>query len=153
MKQVVIFTSLLFLITSFKPYEKKSKSIELIYHNNLYFVEVELNHKKANLLVDTGAAASLLDINQASEYKFKFHLTEQMFAGVGGITERYKVSHYNFAHDSSTLSLYPFGANLKILAQTFKEKGMPIAGILGSDFFRNNDAIIDYKNKKLIINH
>lgn len=153
MKQVVILISLLLLITSFKPYEKKPKSIELIHHNNLYFIEIKLNHKKANLLVDTGASASLLDINQAYDYNFKFHLTEQTFTGVGGTTERYKISNYNFAHDSTTLSVYPFGANLKILSDSFKENGMPIAGILGSDFLRKNDAIIDYKHKKLIIHH
>jgi hypothetical protein len=152
MKKVVIILSLLLLLTSFKPAEKTSKSIELIHHNHLYFIRVILNGKKANLLIDTGAAASLLDINQAKDYNFKFNKTNENFAGVGGLSSRYRVFNYKFNHDSTTLPVYPFGADLKFIAETFEEKGMPIVGVIGSDFLKKNDAVIDYKRKKLILN-
>lgn len=152
MKKVVILLSLLLLLTSFKPTEKNPKTIELIHHNHLYFIQVKLNNKNANLLIDTGAAASLLDINQAKDYKFKFNLTEQTFAGVGGLTKRYRVSNYKFDHDSTSLPVYPFGADLKFIAESFEEKGMPIVGVIGSDFLKRNDAVIDYKRSKLILN-
>jgi hypothetical protein len=101
--------------------------------------------------VDTGAAASLLDINQAKDYKFKTWKTEQKFAGVGGLSHRYRVSNYEFAHDSTVLKIYPFGADLKMISESFEESGLPVAGVIGSDFFKKNDAIIDYKNNLLII--
>lgn len=162
MKRVVVIISLMLILTAFKnpkklpktiAGEKTPKTIALIHHKYLYFIRVKLNNKDATLLVDTGAASSLLDINQANDYKFRFNETDEKFAGVAGITTRYKVFNYKFDHDSTMLKVYPLGADLKILADTFSENGMPIAGILGSDFLKTHDAIIDYKNKQLIIHN
>ncbi len=161
MKRAVIFISLLLLLTSFIPAkkipksiaeEKPTRKIELINHGDLYFIRVKLNNKIANLLLDTGAAASLLDINQADEYNFNFRICDQMFSGVGGLSNAYRVSGYKFHHDSTSLPVYPYGANLKTVVEGFSQKGMDIVGVLGSDFLRNNDAIIDYKKKQLILN-
>jgi hypothetical protein len=161
MKKSVILISLLLILTSFIPAEKIPKSITdekiqqtiaLIHHGHLYFIRVKLNNKTANLLVDTGAAASLLDINQANEYDFNFHQTPHKFSGLGGISDGYRITNYKFDCDSTSLPVYPFGANLESVVESFNEKGMPIVGILGSDFLKNNDAIIDYKNKQLILN-
>lgn len=162
MRRFVIYISLLLLLTSFSPTpanpqsipkDKTSKTIALIHHKHLYFIRVKLNNKTTNLLIDTGAAASLLDINQANEYDFKFNVTDQKFTGVGGLTNRYRVSNYKFDHDSTTLKIYPFGADLKTVSESFMESGLQVAGVIGSDFLRTNDAIIDYKNNKLIINY
>lgn len=161
MKQVVIFISLLLLLTSFKTTEKNPESfptlktqqtIDLVYQNHLYFIRVKLNNRKANLLVDTGAAASLLDINQANDYQFTYHESPHIFSGLGGSSEGYRIRNYKIHYDSIALPLYPFGANLKHVADSFNEKGIPIVGIIGSDFLRTNNAIIDYKRKQLILN-
>lgn len=160
MRRFVIYISLLLIISSFSQkarvpativLDKKQKTIELIHHRHLYFIRVKLNNRNANLLIDTGAAASLLDINKANDYKFDYYQTESTFAGVGGLSKRYRVTKYKIAHDSTELKLYPFGADLKMVGESFEESGMSIAGIIGSDFLKANDAIIDYKNKQLII--
>lgn len=160
MNRAVILISLLIILTSFINLEKQTqtipetkvqKTIELLYYKNLYFIRVKLNDRDANLLVDTGAAASLLDINQASDYKFKFRLTENHFAGVGGLSNRYRVFDYAIDHDSTALKMYPYGANLKHIVESFHEGGIDIVGVLGSDFLKTNEAVIDYKNKQLTI--
>ena len=161
MKKLVMIISLILIITAFSPSPqvpksitriKKQKTIALIHHKYLYFIQVQLNNKTANLLVDTGASASLLDINQAENYRFNYIQTSHTFSGVGGgLSDGYKITNYKFDHDSIILKLYPFGINLKSLSDAFKENGMPIVGILGSDFLKTHDAIIDYKNLQLII--
>ncbi len=123
----------------------------MIHHNYLYFIRVKLNNRNATLLLDTGAAASLLDINQANDYDFKYYQTKHKFSGVGGLSNGYKITDYRINHDSTSLKVYPFGADLKQVNDVFTENGMPIAGVLGSDFLRTHDAIIDYKHKILII--
>jgi len=162
MKRAVILISLLLLLTSFILRTKTTQTISiikipqtiaLVHDGQLYFIRVKLNNKRANLLIDTGAAASLLDINQADNYDFTFNKTEQTFTGVGGLTDRYIVRHCKFDHDSTSLPVYPFGADLKHVVESFNQKGITIVGILGSDFLRKNDAIIDYKRKQLILNN
>lgn len=162
MKRAVILISLLLILTSFIinkkipqsiPVTKVPKTIALVHDGHLYFIRVKLNNKNANLLIDTGAAASLLDINQAKEYDFTYTESPHVFSGVGGLSEGYRVRNYKIDHDSTTLPIYPFGANLKLVAESFNQKGMPIVGIIGSDFLKNNDAIIDYKKKQLILNN
>lgn len=162
MKRLVVILSLVLILTAFKTTKelpktiadnRTQKTIALIHHKYLYFIRVKLNNRNATLLVDTGAAASLLDINQANDYKFKFQHSEHTFSGVGGLMDGYRVSNYKFDHDSTTLNVYPFGADLKEVNESFTENGMPIVGVLGSDFLKTHDAIIDYKNLRLTINN
>jgi hypothetical protein len=161
MKRAVILISLLLLLTSFIlrtqttqtiPETKVPQTIALIHDGHLYFIRVKLNNKTANLLIDTGAAASLLDINQAEHYDFTYQESPHRFSGIGGLSEGYRVRNYKIAYDSTMLPLYPFGADLKHVVESFNQKGMSIVGVIGSDFLRSNDAIIDYKRKTLILN-
>jgi lipoate-protein ligase A len=158
MKKVVIIISLLLILTAFKTPKnitktisknKAQKTIALIHHKYLYFIRVKLNNRNAMLLVDTGASASLLDINQANDYKFKYYLREDKFSGVGG----YRISNYKFHHDSISLKIYPFGADLKEINESFIASGIDVAGVIGSDFLTAHDAIIDYKKLQLIIHN
>jgi len=162
MRRFVIYISLFLILTASLPTpkntksipaEKKLQTIALHYHKNLYFIKVKINNRNANLLVDTGAAASLLDINQANEFNFEFNKTDQMFVGVGGLSNRYRLTKYKIDHDTTTLRMYPYGADLKSISTSFMESGLSIAGVVGSDFFRTNDAIIDYKKRELVIYH
>ena len=162
MKRAVILISLLLLLTSFIPQTKTQQSITgikipqtiaLIHDGHLYFIRVKLNNKTANLLIDTGAAASLLDINQAKDYQFTYQESPHRFSGIGGLSEGYRVRNYKIACDSTMLPIYPFGADLKHVVESFNQKGMNIVGVVGSDFLKTNDAVIDYKRKTLIINN
>ena len=160
MRRFVIYISLLLILTSLSPKAQTTKSfaiiktpktIALIHHNYLYFIRIKLNNRDANFLIDTGAASSLLDINQANDYKFKINKTESRFAGAGGLSYQYRVSNYVFHHNTEKLFVYPLGADLKFVVESFDQGGISIAGVLGSDFLEKHDAIIDYKNETLII--
>lgn len=160
MKRVVILISLLLILTSFTPKSqtlatmpltKVARTLTLVQNKNHYFIRVKLNDREANMLIDTGSAASFIDINQAKYYDFEFRESEVVFNGFGGTKESYHVSSYRFECETTMLKVYPFGANLEGLTQSFSNKGIRFTGILGSDFFERNDAIIDYKNKQLII--
>lgn len=162
MNKLVILISLLLLTTFIRPQAQTSqsfaltktpKTIALIHHEYLYFVKLRLNNREANFLIDTGAAASLLDINQANVYNFKFYLTENTFAGAGGLSHRFRVTEYSFIHDNTKLNVYPYGADLKFVVESFSDKGISVVGVIGSDFLTRHDAIIDYKNEKLILHH
>lgn len=160
MKRLVIFISLLLILTSFSSQAQTTKSfalkkipktIALVHHRYLYFIHVTLNNKDAILLIDTGAASSLLDINQAYDYNFKYYRNGQKFAGAGGLSDQYRITNYVFHHDLAQLFVYPLGADLSKVVESFNEDGIMVTGILGSDFFRTHDAIIDYKNQQLTI--
>lgn len=160
MRRFVIYISLLLILASFssKAQTKKSfalnklpKTIALINHKYLYFIRVTLNNRDAILLIDTGAASSLLDINQANDYNFKINRTGQKFAGAGGLSDQYRITNYIFHHDFQQLLVYPLGADLSRVVESFDEDGITVTGVLGSDFFNTHDAIIDYKNKLLTI--
>lgn len=162
MRRLVIYISLLLILTSFIPTQKKPKSIAkgktqktiaLIRHKYLYFIRVKLNNKNANLLIDTGSMNSLLDINQSKNYQFDYVITLNKFTGVGGSAIRYRVKNYVFNHDTTSLKINPLGADLLHINEVLAEEGTSITGILGSDFFSANNAIIDYKNNQLIIHN
>ena len=154
--------SLVFILTAFKSpknltktiaREKTPKTIALIHHKYLYFIKVKLNNRDANFLIDTGAASSLLDINQAIDYKFKINRTGHKFAGAGGLSDQYRVTNYVFHHNTDQLMVYPLGADLKFVVESFDEDGITVTGVIGSDFLKQHDAIIDYKNLQLIIHN
>lgn len=160
MRRYVIFISLLLILTAFTTQTRSTKTfskvktpktIALIHHKYLYFIRLKLNNKDANFLLDTGAASSLLDINQANDYNFKINKTDLRFAGTGGLSYQYRITNYVFHHESDKLFVYPLGADLKFVIESFENEDMSVAGVIGSDFLRSHDAIIDYKNEKLII--
>lgn len=163
MKKFVILISLLLITTFTRPQSKvlqpfakikQPKTIALIHHEYLYFINVKLNDRTANFLIDTGAAASLLDINQAKDYNFKFYIMPNAtFAGSGGLSNRFRVTNYKLNHDSTKLNVYPYGADLKYVVESFSDKGIQVVGVIGSDFLKSHDAIIDYKNNTLILHH
>lgn len=162
MRRFVIYISLLLILTSFTLSQKKPKSIAkektqktiaLIRHKYLYFIQIKLNNKNANLLIDTGSTNSLLDINQSKKYKFDYAVTLDNFTGIGGSATRYRVKNYNFNHDSTTLKIRPLGADLLHINEILADDKILITGILGSDFFTVNNVIIDFKNNQLIIHN
>ncbi|NJO63296.1 MAG: hypothetical protein HC836_35300 [Richelia sp. RM2_1_2] len=128
------------------------ETITLKKHYHMFFIEIHINKKKANLLVDTGAAYTILDINQAKKYGYEYHDTDIEIIGIGGRLNRFRLTNYNIEHNESKLIVRPYGADLNIVAKSFSDHGLNIVGIIGSDFFTTAQAVIDYKENKLILN-
>jgi hypothetical protein len=114
----------------------------------MLLMEVVLNGKKAFLLIDTGASKSLLDINKSSKYNFSYNkLNIEKYIGIGGIQDMYTI--YNYKIDNFFIPM--IGTDLSEIAPFFNYDGIYIVGIIGSDFLNNRNAIIDYKNNKLLL--
>jgi len=110
-------------------------------YNNMHYVSVTLNGMYANLLIDTGASKSLLDINQALEYEFAYQiLPKKQYVGMGGIVNIYLV--YDYTVDEYFI---PFlGADLSDITDYFMKDGINIVGILGIDFLEMHRIVIDF---------
>lgn len=118
----------------------------------MFYVEVFINGKKANLLIDTGASFTLLDITQADKYGFKPVHSNVELIGLGGRKQRYHLKNCYVDHKNQPLLLKAYGADMGELIKSFSDNGLHILGIIGSDYFTMANAVIDYKNKKLILN-
>jgi len=122
------------------------QTITLVEHNNMHFINITFNSKKAKLLVDTGASKSLIDITQAEEYDFSYALlSRKQYVGLGGLLDIYVVFDYKLAGPHVTF----LGADLEEVRTYFIKDGTDIIGILGSDFLERNDATIDFKRNEL----
>jgi hypothetical protein len=118
----------------------------------MFYIEVIINNKKANLIIDTGAAYTLFDISQANKYGFKPIDTNIELIGLGGKRKRYALKNCSVLHEESPLLLKAYGADMQDLTDSFSVNGLPILGIIGSDYFTMANAVIDYRNKKLLLN-
>ena len=111
----------------------------------LHFFDIKINGKRAKLLVDTGASKSLLDINRAEEYGFKYILlAKDKYLGLGGTMDVFIL--YEYIVEPFHI---PFlGTDLTEIAGYFDGK-IPIVGVLGIDFLEQHYAKIDLKRNKI----
>ncbi len=119
-------------------------------------VEVEINGKKANLVVDTGASRTVFDEieiqNYLNEDEGEFHENERLSTGLG--TDSMKSQ----AFELKSLNLGEFEIkdytalvlDLTHVKQSYENLGLPkIQGVLGSDLLKEYHAVIYYQKKLL----
>jgi hypothetical protein len=126
----------------------KGQVINLYELNGMHFINITLNGIKSKLLIDTGASKSLLDISQADAYGFKYVLLgENKYVGLGGEQDIYVI--YELEVEEFFI---PFlGSNLNGVQNYFKNDGIQIIGVLGSDFLEKHGTTIDFKTNKLYL--
>lgn len=121
--------------------------------NNLIFIPVNVNGVDLTFLLDTGVAETILFSLENKEVNFK-NIEKVKFAGLGEDVDLFglKTIHNdvkinkNFEDNSHTIFL--------ILNEEFNfssHVGIPVNGILGYHFFKNNPVQIDYNRKKITI--
>ena len=111
-----------------------------------------INGIKAVLLIDTGASTSC--IAHAEKETFNIEEKGEPFEASGAGKDKVKAV---LGHKCDLiLGRHAIGKHAFVLldmqhinATLIKETAKPIDGILGSDFLKNNRAIIDYRNKTL----
>ncbi|NCF31184.1 MAG: hypothetical protein GWP29_04810 [Bacteroidetes bacterium] len=111
-----------------------------------------INGVKAVLLIDTGASNSCIAL--AEKDNFKIEENGEPFEASGAGKDKVKAI---LGHQCDLiLGIHAVGKHAFILldmqhinATLMQENGKPINGILGADFLKENQAIIDYKNKSL----
>ncbi len=117
------------------------------------FVDAELNGKRINMLVDTGASKTVFDINRISKFvrkrKKSFKSFENLSTGLGTNTME---SHFTKVKMFciSELTLEDYNAILLDMThvnQSYEMLGIQaIDGVLGSDLLMEYKAVIDYKS-------
>ena len=146
----IIFILFVFLSScaSLKTFQMPAK-INLVEINNMHFVRVTFNEIKTLLLIDTGASKSLLDISKSEEYGFSYTLlSKKQYVGLGGLQDIYVIYDYKIQEIWITF----LGVDLSEIQGYFNKSGIDIVGIIGSDFIKNYNVVIDFKNNIMYLN-
>ena len=124
---------------------------ELGYH---LFVTVKLNGTPLQLVVDTGASQTVFNKELMDAFSIDYDARDGFSLGVGSS---------DLVSYSSKLELFEIGdlqiehfavavMDLSGINEAYKTLGIPaVGGILGSDFFMEHRAIINYAEKKMLL--
>ena len=121
--------------------------------NNLIFIPIKVNTEELTFLLDTGVDETILfSLDEKQEIKL-YELEKIKLKGLGN----------NLAVDAYKSSKNIMDANgfvdknheiYLVLDQDFNissQVGIPVNGIIGNHFFKNNRVEIDYERKKVIV--
>lgn len=152
---------LLFLLASifsnaqntFEMTEPKKVVIPFQLINNLIFIQIEVNGVELTFFVDSGVNETTIFSLENKEIKLS-NLEKMTFTGLGssGSIEGFK-SEGNIAKIGKNLTNRDFafyiisdpGFNIS------SHIGIPVNGIIGYQFFKNCQIIIDYESKKMTL--
>jgi len=117
-------------------------------YRGLPITEMQLNGLDAKFLIDTGATSSVLNIDCAVVYEFEYvDVNDSFFTGASGTQIRSGLVRNAWVHSKGKR----INVDFKGLEMPSIRERYGVVGILGSDIFNNNDCIIDYDNKLIII--
>ena len=123
--------------------------------DNIIYLDVKVNGKKARFIVDTGAALSLIDVNQSKFYGFDVTQLDHsnFIQGFGSKNQLLAASHINVQyHEFDLRGLKFWGSDLSHLNDFLQPRNIKILGVLGSDYLAQEKAIIDYERRSLVLN-
>ena len=135
------------------PCSETKVSIPFKLINNLIIITIKVNDVPLNFLLDTGVEESILfsldetdEISFANIQKIKIKGFGKKEAFDGYKSTLNKIEIKNFIDNNHTLYLV-LDQDINISSNI----GVPVNGIIGYHFFKNNLVKIDYQNKKIII--
>ena len=115
--------------------------------SNHYLVRASIHNKEANLILDTGASTTCIDIEKAEHFEIEHEKSDILAAGAGGSGMETMISYKNqiqietWKDSSLGLVLFDLSHINSILNQAGEAS---IDGILGADFLKKHRAVIDY---------
>ena len=128
------------------------KVIKFMSANKIPVIEGKINGKRAYFIVDSGASVSVLDIAQDDYYNFNSMPIDEEAAGYGGVVKFYQVIAVRVAVGPSIVRTQFRSQDLSSIVELIRQhEGVRISGILGSDVWKDLDALIDYKNRSIAI--
>lgn len=114
---------------------------------NIPIIECVLGNDTVNVIVDTGAEYSLIDSKYYQDHSNDFKVInsiETQFSGIGGINTQ--ISRI-VATDSNLGYITFVEQNLQAVVQSLPQ--YEVAGLIGSDFLKSRNYIVDYKLRKI----
>ena len=133
--------------------KKKRVVIPFKFINNLIFIPVVVNGEELTFLIDTGVEQTILfSLDDKEEVKL-FELEKLKLRGLGS---KEAIDSYKSSKNKVEIKEYvDYNHEIYIiLDQEFNfssHVGIPVNGIMGYNFFRNNKVEIDYDRKKIIV--
>jgi hypothetical protein len=120
---------------------------------NIPFIPVTLNGVSTMMMLDTGAGRCIIDLNQINQFNFELKETTQQIHGVGGSNINWEVTNC----DKIEISGIQYETKLtasnisNVVRLVEMASGIKIAGVIGSDFMTNHNAVIDFKQNKFFL--
>ena len=132
---------------------KNKISIPFEVYNNLIVIPIEINGAKLKFLLDTGIKESILfsvndsneiNFSQVEKIKIRGFGEDEPFDGYKSINNTIKIKDYV---DKNHILYLILNQDINISTQV----GIPINGIIGYYFFKNNLVKINYETKKITV--
>ena len=140
--------------SEFQINNKKNKVvIPFQFINNLIFIPVTINGEKLTFLLDTGVEQTILFSLDDRDEVMLFEVEKLKLRGLGS---REAIDSYKSSKNKVEIGdLVDLNHEIYIiLDQEFNfssQVGIPVNGIIGYNFFKNNIVEIDYDRKKIIV--
>ena len=142
-KYIILLLTFLFIACS----DQKSTNSNFINIDcNIPIIECVLGTDTVNMIVDTGAEYSLIDSKylENNECFTVVNSIETQFSGIGGINTQIS----RIVSTNSNLGYITFvEQNLDAVVESLSNYN--IVGLIGSDFLKSRNYIIDYKMRKI----
>lgn len=135
----------------------KKISVKFVtFESKVPIVEVRSGEFAFHALVDTGSESTLFDhavVNKGGAVSIDTG-KEMDFVGLNGKTKRQEIKavHEDFIIGNQPVNIFGLLSDLSSLRGHIKEmygKEMPIHAILGSDFLKHYDAILDFEEQTM----
>lgn len=113
---------------------------------NIPIIECILGNDTVDMIVDTGAEYSLIDSKylENNNYFTVVNSVETQFSGIGGVNTQIS----RIVSTESSLGYITFiEQNLDAVVKSLPNYN--IVGLIGSDFLKSRNYIIDYKTRKI----
>lgn len=145
-KCFILFISLLLYSCNKMGFKKNI----LINDYNTPIVELKVNNSNYNFIIDTGSEKSFINKKIVeSNITDSVYISTLNFDGITDDKKSYIVKI--LINDSIDVNMLTIDIN-SIQENIFIKSGIIVDGIIGSDILSKYNAIIDYKNNKLILN-
>ena len=115
-------------------------------------VAIPVNSKPCLFMIDTGAGATVIDRSKQDRFGLKTTRTADYAAGIGSfsrLTATTAVMNIH-GHEIKADSLYLMDISF-VNTELKKHHSRKVDGLLGADFLRQHQAVIDYHGKKLYV--
>ncbi len=151
---IVLYCAVSFSQTGFKIEDGKEKVvIPFKFINNLVIIPIEVNGSSLNFLLDSGVEETILfSLEEKEEIRFS-NLEKVMFRGIGsnepfeGLKSSENILKINGLNDFNHTIYIVLNQNINISSQV----GIPVNGIIGYHFFKNNCVDINYNRKRIVV--